>query len=93
MDNKSFKFANEDVEKKTYFSRITTILGFKGILTLVILFIVTVFCLQNIENTSIQFFFWKIVEVSKISLVLSSILLGIVLGLLFSFIFRREEKM
>jgi uncharacterized integral membrane protein len=65
---------------KGIIKRVTIFLGFKGIVTIIIVIVVAIFCLQNIESTSVQFLFWKILEVPKLYLVVTSIIIGLIIG-------------
>ena len=63
-------------------------LGFRGMLVAFVLLIAAIFCLQNIESTSVQFLGWKILEVPKLYLVAISMLLGAMIGVLLGWRFR-----
>lgn len=60
--------------------KIIAFLGPKGITSLLIIFVVSFFCIQNAEPISIKFFFWELLQIPKLYLVLVSIFLGIILG-------------
>ena len=66
-------------------NKVAMLLGFKGIMSIAILIIVVIFSLQNIESTSIQLLFWKILEVPKLYLIAGSTLTGMVIGLILGF--------
>jgi uncharacterized integral membrane protein len=83
-----YSFKKPD-KTKGMFKRIAIFLGFKGVVSLVILIIAIVFCFQNIESTSIQFLFWKILEISKLYLIIISMSLGYILGLVTIYYFKR----
>lgn len=70
--------------------RVTIFLGFKGIVTIIILIVVAIFCLQNIESTSVQFLFWKILEVPKLYLVVTSIIIGFIIGFILGCNFKKS---
>jgi uncharacterized integral membrane protein len=72
--------------------RVAVFLGVKGALIVSVMMIVTIFCLQNIESTSVQFLFWKILEVPKLYLVAISLFLGIGVGLLLGWCFNSATK-
>lgn len=92
MFYKTPKFSNTDTSKpRSLFKRIVTFLGFKGIFSLFFILLVTIFSLQNIESTSVQFLFWKILEVSKLYLILISIFMGTLLGFILGFRFKQEK--
>jgi len=84
MTNKNISNSPFEKSKKTkgMIKKFSTVLGYKGIMIIVVLIIVVIFCLQNIESTSVQFLFWKIFEISKLYLIAISIFLGFVLGLI-----------
>ncbi|MDA8792951.1 lipopolysaccharide assembly protein LapA domain-containing protein [Bacteriovoracaceae bacterium] len=65
-------------------------LGVKGFLVLFIVFVIAVFSFQNDDPITVRFFFWKLIEIPKLYLVLASTLLGIILGILITFKFRKS---
>lgn len=69
------------IKQRGVFSKIFHFLGFKGTTFIILFILVGTFAFQNIESTSVQFLFWKILEVSKLYLILLSILLGAVFGI------------
>ncbi len=54
--------------------------GLKTITALVFLSIFTVFILQNTEVVNISFFFWQL-SLSRVVLLLGSLLIGVLIGL------------
>jgi len=72
--------------------KIASFLGFKGIVIAFVLLFVGIFCLQNIESTSVQFLFWKLIEVPKLYLVLISLFLGAALGFLIGWHFFKNNS-
>ena len=74
-------YLNGDVVKKRGLVRkLFHFLSYKGMISLLILMIILIFGLQNSESTSVQFLFWKVIEVSKLNLIFISVSLGVVLG-------------
>ncbi len=72
--------------------KVISFLGIKGLTSLFIIFIVFIFCIQNSEPILIRFFFWDLLEISKVYLVLFSIFLGMVLGGIFSWMISGDKK-
>jgi uncharacterized integral membrane protein len=87
--SKSNSTPEKSKKTKGVIKGVVTFLGFKGIVSIIFLILVIIFSFQNIESTSIQFLFWKILEVSKLYLIVISILLGLIIGFALGFYFKK----
>lgn len=67
-------------------------LGLKGIIAFITIFVILIFCIQNIETTSVDFLFWNIVELPKLNLILFSVFMGSILGFMLGWKFAKPKK-
>ena len=64
----------------------------KFILWTLVVILVAIVILQNVEPTSIRFLFWSFLAVSKLTLILISMLVGGIFALLLQWEFRSRKK-
>ena len=70
-------------------------MNFKTISALVLLGLFIIICIQNVEVIPIHFFFWKM-EISKLLMLIITLIAGIFIGMLVSGYLKKspkEEKM
>lgn len=66
-------------------------MNWKLILTLVLLLVLVIFTSQNYEVVKIRFLFWSF-ETSRALIIFSTLLIGIVIGWVISFIKKGESR-
>lgn len=67
-------------------------LSFMGWAIIVIIFLITIFVLQNTEVVDITFLFWQM-SLSRVLLLLGAIAVGVIIGLLIGWdLFRSKKK-
>jgi len=82
----------KDKDSDGMMKKLTTLIGFKGIISVVFLLTFVVFCFQNVESTSIQFLAWKFLEVPKLYLISLLTALGFSLGVIFGVRYKQFQR-
>lgn len=67
---------------KTFFTRTWRLLGLRGTLFVLICLLLLIAGLQNMDRISINFLFWRLVEVSKPVFMLGVFVIGLISGVL-----------
>lgn len=66
-------------------------MGVKNISFLILLALFLIVCIQNVEVVPVHLLFWK-VEISKLLLLIITLLIGILVGLFLPALFNKSKK-
>jgi uncharacterized integral membrane protein len=66
-------------------------MNFKNISLLILLALFIIVCIQNVEIIPVHFLFWK-VEISKLLLLIITLVVGMLIGMMIPGFFTKSEK-
>jgi uncharacterized integral membrane protein len=66
-------------------------MNFKNISLIILLAVFIIMCIQNVEVILVHFLFWK-VEISKLLLLIITLVVGILIGMLIPGFFNKSKK-
>ncbi len=66
-------------------------MNFKNISLMILLALFIIVCIQNVEIIPVHFLFWK-VEISKLLLLIITLVVGMLFGMMIPGFFTRSEK-
>lgn len=66
-------------------------MNFKNISLIVLLALFIIVCIQNVEVIPVHFLFWK-VEISKLLLLLITLVVGVLIGMIIPGFFTKSKK-
>ena len=66
-------------------------MNFKNISLIILLAVFIIVCIQNVEIVPVHFLFWK-VEISKLLLLIITLVVGMLIGMMIPGFFTKSEK-
>ena len=66
-------------------------MNFKNIILMILLALFIIVCIQNVEIIPVHFLFWK-VEISKLLLLIITLVVGMLIGMMIPGFFTKSEK-
>jgi uncharacterized integral membrane protein len=66
-------------------------MNFKNISLIILLALFIIVCIQNVEIIPVHFLFWK-VEISKLLLLIITLVVGMIIGMMIPGFFTKSEK-
>ena len=66
-------------------------MNFKNIILMILLALFIIVCIQNVEIIPVHFLFWK-VEISKLLLLIITLVVGMLIGMMIPGFFTKYEK-